>query len=578
MPQSPQAIQTRKRIGVLRVLFFLALFGLGMKVVDTHIRKGEFLAKKAEQDYSRSVKITGDRGRILDRNLTPLGTNIDMVNVTADPRMVQNKKATAKILARILGMDTQRLVQALSKKGAYALLARNIAQDEARKIREKNLRGIFFENSSKRFYPNREMAAQVLGFTGWDGAGREGLEYRYNSQLSGKTIEMERTAAGNGRYLEIDNRKKAELAGNSLVLTLDKQIQFLTEKTLENTVKTHRAKSGMALVLRPATGELLAVAHYPAFNPNTEVDYKQGLWRNRAATDAFEPGSAMKVFTVAAALEKGLTPNTLFNCENGKYRVGRYTIKDTHAYEILNMRRVIQVSSNIGSAKMAEIIGPKALHQYLTRFGFGKKPGSGSPGETAGTLAPYSQWAQIDLDAIAFGQGIAVSAIQLIAGMGAIANDGVFMKPMLIKKIISRTGEDVKVFNPENLGRVISTDTAREVKTMMAMAVDDEGTGPKARLDGYPVCGKTGTAQKTAKGQKGYLKNRYTSVFAGFAPKDQPRLAALVVVDEPRNKYYGGDVAAPAFKTIMAQSFNYLNIPPAEPRQMVATLTQGEHP
>ncbi len=576
MAKRPKDNQLRNRIRILCFLFLGAVTLLAAKAVDTQVRLGDFLARKAENNYVTTLTIAGDRGQILDRNQNKLGANIDMLTVLATPYQVKKDQDTAGKLARLLDLDKGQLSARLYTQRGYARVKENITQDKAREIRNLGLSGIYFQKSSKRFYPNRELASQVMGFTGRNGAGREGLEYKFNQQLAGKQLKVNVKRAGDGRILDIDTRRRSQLAGDSIVLTLDKQIQFLSEQTLARTVEKHQAKSGMALVLRPSTGELLSIAHYPKFNPNTVVDYKKGFWRNRAATDAFEPGSVMKIFTVAAALEKGMNPGDSIYCENGKYKVGRYTIKDTHPYEWLNINEILQFSSNIGSAKISETIGGKALYHYLARFGFGKKPNSGSPGETGGTLATYDQWADIDRDTIAFGQGMAASAVQIIAGMGAIANDGILMQPMLIKKIVSNDGKDLQVFHPTPVGRVVSSKTADAVKTMMNLAVGDEGTGSKARLDGYPVCGKTGTAQKASKGRKGYSKSRYVSVFAGFAPQRDPKLAVLVVVDEPREKYYGGDVAAPAFKSIMAQSFNYLNIPPETPRNLVAALTRGE--
>jgi cell division protein FtsI (penicillin-binding protein 3) len=402
--------------------------------------------------------------------------------------------------------------------------------------------------------------------------GLEGLEFKYNDVLEGHAVTIRVRRDGTGRILDIDRKKQAELRGNDIILTLDKKIQFFTETALEETVRKHQAKSGMALVMRPATGELLAMAHFPRFNPNNYGEYDPALFRNRAVTDAFEPGSTMKVFTAAAALENGMTPDSIFFCENGRYRIGGYTVRDTHPHDWLSIDHIIAYSSNIGAAKIAENMGKQTLHDYLTRFGFGDRTLVDCPGEITGSLMPPERWARIDTAAISFGQGISVSAIQLITGISAIANNGQVMKPMLVKQIVSNTGQDLQIFHPTPVRQAISPHTAARVKQMMSLAVKEKGTGTKAALDGYEVCGKTGTAQKVVQGQKGYAENIYTSVFAGFAPHQDPQLAVLVVVDEPRNKYYGGDVAAPAFKSILTQSFNYLSIPPAA-GSMVAALT-----
>jgi cell division protein FtsI (penicillin-binding protein 3) len=416
----------------------------------------------------------------------------------------------------------------------------------------------------------------VIGFTGKEDVGLEGLELQFNDVLEGHSVTVRVRRDGTGRILDIDRKKQAELRGNDIVLTLDKKIQLFTETALEETVRKHQAKSGMALVMHPATGELLAMAHFPRFTPNNYNEFNPALFRNRAVTDAFEPGSTMKVFTAAAALEQGMTPNSIFFCENGRYRIGRYTIRDTHPHDWLTIDHIIAYSSNIGAAKIAETLGKNALHDCLTRFGFGDRTLVECPGEITGILMPPERWTRIDTGAISFGQGISVSAIQLITGISAIANNGLVMKPMLVKQIVSNTGEDLQVFHPTPVRQAITPRTAARIKHMMALAVQEKGTGTKAALAGYNVCGKTGTAQKVIPGQKGYAKNIYTSVFAGFAPHQNPQLAVLVVVDEPRNKYYGGDVAAPAFKSILAQSFNYLSIPPADGNMVAAVTDKGD--
>ena len=305
------------------------------------------------------------------------------------------------------------------------------------------------------------------------------------------------------------------------------------------------------------------------------MDYSSALFRNRTVTDAFEPGSAIKVFTAAAALEKGFGPRSIFFCENGSYSVGKYTIHDTHPHGWLSINKIIQYSSNIGAAKIVEVIGDETLHRYLSHFGFGEKTGIRCSGETPGILSDYNSWARIDAGNIGFGQGMSASAIQIVSALSAIANNGRLMKPILIKKIISNAGEDIEVFPPREVRQVVSTATAEKIKTMMHLVVQEDGTGVKAAIEGYPVCGKTGTAQKPANGGGGYEKGKYISVFGGFAPQNAPRLTTLVVIDEPRGQYYGGDVAAPVFKTIMAESFCYLNIAPANYSSLLAMSHNG---
>ncbi|MBA3011847.1 MAG: penicillin-binding protein 2 [Desulfobacula sp.] len=575
MKTAPQK-KTQRRILMVQILLVGCLCFLGAKSFEVQIFEARDLTEKAEQSYSKDLTIKGERGQILDRNLNELGTNIDAPTITADPSQIRNTAQAAKDLARILKTDEKSVKEKLSRRGRFTMIARKVSTAQADQIRALKLQGIYFENDSKRFYPNRDLAAQVIGFTGENDSGLEGLEFKYNDILDGDIVNIKVRRDGAGRVLDINQNPRMELKGNSIVLTIDKKIQFLSERTLEQTVRDHRAKSGMALVMKPSTGELLAIAHYPGFNPNNYMSSDKDTYRNRALTDAFEPGSIIKVFTAAAALEKGFTPKSIFFCEKGEYRIGRFTIHDTHPREWLTLNQIVQFSSNIGAAKISETIGKEALHYYLAGFGFGDKTDVGCPGETNGTLLPHEKWSNIDAGAISFGQGLAVSSLQLISGISAIANGGMLMKPMLIKKIISNTGNELEVFAPTRLRQIISPKTAAQVKHMMNLVVQEEGTGTKAAMEGYAVCGKTSTAQKASTGQAGYAKNKYISAFAGFAPQENPELAILVVIDEPQKQHYGGDVAAPAFKTILAKSFNYLNIAPERTKSMIAAVTKGE--
>jgi cell division protein FtsI (penicillin-binding protein 3) len=568
--------QIKRRILVIQFLLVGCICLLAAKAFEVQILKAQDLTQKAEQGYSRYLTIKGERGQILDRHLNKLGTSIDAPTITADPSQINDPAKTAIKLAKILKTGEKDLKKKLSRNGRFVMIARKVSPNQATQIKALGFQGIYFENDSKRFYPNRSLAAQIIGFTGKDDSGLEGLEFKYNAILVGDVAKTKVKRDGAGRVLDIHKNRRDELKGNSIVLTIDKKIQFLSERTLEQTVKKYQAKSGMALVMKPSTGELLAIAHYPGFNPNNYGISHNGTYRNRAITDAFEPGSVMKVFTVAAALENGFTPKSIFFCENGQYRIGKFTIKDTHPREWLSLNQIIKFSSNIGATKVSETIGKKVLHDYLTAFGFGRKTLIGLPGETNGTLLPHKKWSNIDAGAISFGQAISASAVQVISGVSALANGGKLMKPMIIKKIISNTGKDIQVFEPVQIRQVVSRKTADQVKHMMNMVVQENGTGTKAAMEGYSVCGKTSTAQKAGKDQKGYEKNKYIAAFAGFAPQENPELAILLVVDEPKTKHYGGEVAAPAFKTIMAESFSYLNIAPEKTKSMIAAVVREQ--
>jgi len=550
------------RILFIRFFLLLCLVGIVIRSFDIQILQGEALKKKAENTYVRGITIQGDRGLILDRHSNKLGASTEAPNITADPTQVKNARQAADQLVKILGGSRTEMEKKLSQERRFALLASRVAPVKADAIKKLNIVGIYTPDNSKRFYPNRRLAAQVIGFTGKDDQGLEGLEFSYNKFLEGRTLKTKEYRDGQGTILNTGKNKREGLKGDTIVLTLDKKIQFFSEQALEQAVKEHRGKSGMALVMQPATGELLAVAHYPEFNPNNYGDFSRSRYRNRAVIDTFEPGSIMKVITVASAMERGMSATKIINCENGKYRVGGTVIHDTHPYDYLTPGRIIKVSSNIGAAKIGQDIGPKAMHYYLNAFGFGKKTGISCPAESAGVILPLHRWTSIDAVAMSFGQGMSVTALQLVSAVSAIANGGKLMKPLLVKKVLSNSGEIIQANNPCVVRQVISANTAETVKRMMARVVQEEGTGTKAAIPGYRVCGKTSTAQKVARNKKGYSSSRFTAAFAGFAPFDNPALAILVVVDEPKQNHYGGTVAAPAFKDIMARSFNYLNIPP----------------
>jgi cell division protein FtsI (penicillin-binding protein 3) len=352
------------------------------------------------------------------------------------------------------------------------------------------------------------------------------------------------------------------LTGNSIILTLDRTVQFIAETALAEGVREVGASSGIAIVMVPRTGAILALAHYPFFNPNAFDRFSRERWRNRSITDAFEPGSTLKIFSAAAALESGgCTPETIFYCEKGAYQVGNAVIHDTGSHEWLTLEKIIQLSSNIGAVKVGEMIGPEPLYRTLRAFGFGEKTGINCPGETAGSLAPYHRWSKIHTGTIAFGHGLSVSAMQLVTAVAALANDGVLMKPWIVQAITDFDGRPVRRFEPETVRRAVSVETARMVRRMMRKVVESGGTGTRAALTGYPACGKTGTAQKIDN-RGAYAEGKYIASFVGFAPANAPEVAILVVVDEPVKHHYGGIVAAPVFRRIAEETLNALNVPP----------------
>jgi cell division protein FtsI (penicillin-binding protein 3) len=561
-----------RRIAWLGGIFLLAFLAIGAKAIHLHVHRGEWLAEKAARQIRRTRTIPGKRGVIYDARGREMAISVESTSIAARPRRMDDPVAAARRLAPILGMDPDRLRLRLASRRGFSWLKRQASPGQVHEIRAAGIEHIEYVPEIGRFYPNRTVAAQVIGFTGVDGDGLEGLEFAYDARLAGgsRRLNLRQDALGKAFEAEQDMDAVAS-GGNNLILAMDRNIQYIAERALEDAVVAAGGVSGMAVVMVPNTGAVLAMANVPAFNPNAFARFPRETWRNRVVADAFEPGSTLKIFSAAAAIESGgCTPDTIFFCENGKYRIGKNTVHDTRPHGWLSLRRIIQYSSNIGAVKMGEMIGPERLYRTLRDFGFGDRTGIESPGETAGSVFPPGRWSRMDIAAISFGHGISVSALQLAAAASAIANDGVLMRPYLVKAITDPTGNPLETFEPREVRRVVSEKTARILRDMMRDAVGPGGTGERAALEGYAVCGKTGTAQKPDE-RGGYAEESYLASFVGFLPADAPRLTILVVIDEPApDRHYGGVAAAPAFRRIALETMNYLNIPPGSDRLTAA--------
>jgi cell division protein FtsI (penicillin-binding protein 3) len=549
-------------MGIVGALFLTALVAISAQAVRLHVFEGAWLSERAAQEYERATVVQGKRGALTDRNGSPLAVSIDAPSIAAYPRQIADRRAAAKRLAVALNLPQPEMIKKLDPARSFVWLKRQATPRQAESVQALGIKGIGFISEHSRYYPNKSLAAQLVGFSGVDGHGLEGMEFYFDAYLKGGEQEITVLKDALGRPFEGAEMPANLAGGNDVVLTIDRTIQHIAQKALEASVTEYAAQSGIAIVMAPATGEVLALAHYPFFNPNSYGSFDRELWRNRAITDPFEPGSTMKIFSVAAAIDSGIcSPSTIFYCENGEYRIGRNTIHDTKSHGWLSLQQIVKYSSNIGSVKIAEKLGPRQLHAYLSAFGFGQRTGIACPGETAGSLSPFTSWSAVDAGAISFGQGISVSAIQLIAAASAIANDGLLMKPMLVRAVVDRHGQTVKHFSPEPVRRVVSSHSAATVKRILRTVITEGGTGVNAALERYSVCGKTGTAQKIDSTGT-YAKGRYLSSFVGFAPADQPEVSILVVLDEPKSQTYGGIVAAPAFRQIALETLSYLNIPP----------------
>lgn len=550
------------------LLFCVAFVLTAGRALYLQVLEKEHLVKLAEKQHQRVVSLTPSRGAIYDQHNAPLAVSLEMDSCYAETRNLENLPEAAAKLAPLLGYQTSELEAKLKGAKNFVWLSRRISPELAQKVRDLDLEGIGFVKESKRFYPNSEVAAHVVGFTGTDPGGLEGVEKKYDSSILGNTgfLVTERDALGRDIDLKKGAEGKGATKGNNVVLTLDKNIQYIAEKELAQAVTKNGAKAGMALVMEPDTGRILAMANYPTFNPNSYFKYGPTALRNHAISDSFEPGSTFKIFLVATALENHvIRPGDAFNCENGSYSFSGRTIHDTHHYGTLTVPEILKYLSNIGAAKIGARLGPERLYAGLTGFGFGERSDIDLPGEAAGMLRPESKWYPIDLATISFGQGVTATALQIATAVSAVANGGNLMKPYLVERITDDSGNVLKQFGPQVRRRVISEKTARTVTNMLEGVVNEGGTGTGAAVDGFRAGGKTGTAQKVDPATRGYSAKKRTASFVGLVPLEKPKLVIFVVVDEPTTSPYGGVVAAPAFSAIAQQSLCYLKVPPQHP-------------
>lgn len=550
-------------IGVGFTLIFLAIVGRGywLQVVDS-----EATVARSRRQYQRIIPLTPRRGAIYDRHGAELARSTSVDSVFAEPCRIQDVDGTVRALAPVLGMNQAALRKKLSSGRRFVWLQRKTQPDASARIRSLDLEGIAFTKEHQRYYPNGSLAAHLLGFTGLDPKGLEGLERYYDSQLLGREGFLVAAKDGRRKGLGASNMVvQGGSHGNSLVLTIDRNLQYLAEKELALGLKEAEGRAGSVVVLDPATGEILAMASQPTYNPNAFGRYQAASRRNRAVCDEFEPGSTLKVFLMAAALNESLLrPDQVIDCEHGAYRVGGMTIHDHHPYDELSVSEVLVKSSNIGSAKIGKLLERRRYYEYLRQFGFGEQVGLDFPGEASGQLRRPEQMFEGDLAAVSFGQGMTVTALQMARAVAAIANGGALMKADLVRQVLDERGEVVERRDPEMLHRVVSEKVAAQVRSMMEMVTREGGTGTRAAVAGYRVAGKTGTAQKVDPVTGGYSADKRVASFVGFAPAEDPRLVIMVMIDEPQTHVYGGWVAAPVFSRLAGQALRYLGVSPTE--------------
>ncbi len=549
--------------------------GLGFLLVALRLvylqvyQRGE-LAVRAERQQERLVKLEPKRGTIYDRMGRELAVSLDVDSVYGIPAKVENPRQVAQQLSRILQENPRVLERKLAGGKHFVWLSRKIEPARARKVKELDSDEIGLQAESRRFYPKKNLAGPVLGFTGVDNEGLEGVERAYDKVLRGVNgwVLAEKDAVGRTVFPGGPGfQYQLPKAGSDVVLTIDEVIQHIAEKELDGMLATARAKGGVCIVMNPKTGELLALAvrggvSGQAFNPNEPRRYRPEEWRNRCVTDAFEPGSIFKPFLAAAALEeKVVHPLERFDCSAGKIQVADRVISDAHKNGVLTFTDVIAESSNVGTIKVALRLGRERFYKYITAFGFGRKTGVDLPGEIPGLVKDQRLWSGVSIGSIAIGQEVGVTPIQVAAAYGALANGGTLMRPYIVAEVIDHDGRESRKFQPQVLGRAVSEETCAKVNKMLQRVIV-AGTGEKARPAGYTAAGKTGTAQKVDQRTHIYSKKDYVSSFAGFVPANAPRLVILVMVDSPEGVIYGGSVAAPVFKAVAEQSLAYLQAPP----------------
>lgn len=542
--------------------------GLIWRAVDLQVLQRDFLINQGETRFLRELEIPAHRGMIRDRKGEPLAISTPVDSVWADPGdllLASDDKMTR--LAGLLGLDPDRLLADLQARRdrEFVYLRRRITPSLGQKVVELRLPGVALQREYRRFYPAGEVTGQVVGFTDIDDRGQEGMELAFDSWLQGQPGAKRVIKDRFGRVIEDVERLREPKPGRELMLSLDRRLQYIAYRALKSAIQKHGARSGSVVLLDARTGEALAMVNQPAFNPNDRAELIPSHYRNRAATDAFEPGSSLKPFTIAAALDSGrFAPHSLVDTAPGVLRVASDTVHDVRNYGVIDVTTVIEKSSNVGAAKIALDLKPGTVWRMLGNVGFGRPTGSGFPGEAAGYLSGRSPRYPIERATLAFGYGISTTALQLAQAYTAIANDGRLLPVSLQRLNEAPPGQ-----------RVMSARSAKAVRSMMEQVVSSEGTAPRAAIPGYRIAGKTGTVKKSVSG--GYSDRRYVALFAGIAPAGHPRFVCTVIVNEPSGKaYYGGLVAAPIFRQVVEGALRLRNVPPDGGSRQPALLVAGE--
>ncbi|MDP2927375.1 MAG: penicillin-binding transpeptidase domain-containing protein [Candidatus Omnitrophota bacterium] len=547
----------RRRCEAVFLIFFLFLLLCVGRFFFIQFFRSDYLTSIAKKQHNQFVELEPRRGTIYDCNLKAQAFNMSMDSLYAVPNVIKNKEGVINQLLPILGVERSYLQERLSRKKSFIWLARKLTPQKSEAIKKLNIKGLGFLKETKRIYPNSYLASHIIGFSGMDNIGLEGVEMGFNNYLKG--VPGWAIFLRDARLKKLDIWEKMVLPqdGLDLVLTIDEVIQYIAERELDKAFENFHAKGASIVVMDPHTGRILAMANRPTYDLNDHSDVSKDSIRNRAICDLFEPGSAFKIVTASAALEeKKVTEGDVFFCENGAYQVGGRILHDHKPHGRLTFREVIEESSNIGTVKVAQLLGPDTLYKYVRAFGFGSKLGIDLSGEISGMISPPRLWSKTSITSIPMGQEVGVTTLQLASAVSVIANGGQLMKPYIIDSVRDNQGRIIKQNKPVLIRKVISVDTAMRIKKILT-GVIEEGTGKLAKVLGFSAAGKTGTAQKLEPNGT-YSHNKFVASFIGFSPAEDPQLTIVVTVDEPHPYYFGGVVAAPVFQKVASDVIRYL--------------------
>jgi cell division protein FtsI (penicillin-binding protein 3) len=558
-----RSLRHRLVLGLMLGVFLL----LGARAVFLQVVDSGYLQEQGNARHLRVVEDNSHRGMILDRNGEPLAISTPVDSLWANPDELSAAHERWPALAKLLAMPVREISQQVRHSAGHEFmyLKRAVAPETAQRVMALAIPGVAVQREYRRYYPAGAVAGHVVGFTNVDDQGQEGLELAYNSWLRATPGKKRVLKDRLGNVVETVESISLPVPGRDLTISLDRRIQYLAYRELKAAVAEHKAHAATAIVLDARSGEILALVNEPGFNPNNRTNLRSQVFRNRAVTDVFEPGSTLKPFTIATALESGkFFPNTPVDTAPGSIQIGRNTIRDTHNYGMLTVAGVIEKSSNVGATKIALALNKNSLWQMLTRVGFGSTTRIGLPGESAGVVNAPAGWGPIEQATVSFGYGISVTTLQLAHAYSGLANDGVVVPLTLLRRD-----------QPVEGVRVMSDKTARQVRAMLEMAVSSDGTGAAAQVYHYRVAGKTGTVHKLAGGS--YAANNYLALFAGVAPASDPRLVMVIMVDDPAgDAYYGGQIAAPVFGKVMSGALRLLNIMPDDLEQPTQRMAQAD--